>query len=76
MRRKHLERGIKGEYMALGVIAEKAKQKCNDPNGMTFKGAYNRTDTPFAYSLPRLSKKLVFREREIVYIHSNGIDNS
>jgi hypothetical protein len=32
MRRKHLERGIKGEYMALGVIAEKAKQKGNDPN--------------------------------------------
>jgi hypothetical protein len=32
MRRKHLERGIKGEYMVLGVIAEKAKQKSNDPN--------------------------------------------
>jgi hypothetical protein len=32
MHRKHLERGIKGEYMVLGVIAEKATQKSNDPS--------------------------------------------
>jgi hypothetical protein len=36
MRIKHLERGIKGEYMVLGVIAEKAKQKSNDPSGVAF----------------------------------------